>query len=140
MKDTILLVDDDSYVLQITKRLLLSIGFKQILTARCPTEALSLWRNQKDEIGFLLTDINMPGMSGDELATELLISEPDLNVFFMSGNPPELLNSKIPLHRGVNFIQKPFSPQQLGKVLGRPIPSTTGHKDLGFYAIAKVNL
>lgn len=135
MKNTALLVDDDPFVLQVTAHLLDSFGFNNILKASCPAEALALWHDHKNEIGMLLTDINMPGMSGDELAAELLHADPDLEAVFMSGNPPELLHAKIPLASGVNFVQKPFTPQELAQVLHRPYSSTTAHKKPRFYAV-----
>lgn len=137
MKTTILLVDDDPIVLQVTHILLHALGYDHILTARCASEALDIWQNHKDEIGSLLTDMNMPGLSGDELAAELLQSDPDLEPFFMSGNPPDLLNSRIPLCQGVNFIQKPFTPQELGLVLGRTSLTSTFEKERNFYAFAQ---
>jgi CheY-like chemotaxis protein len=136
MKNTVLLVDDDPIVLQVTSILLRSLGHNYILMARNASEALGIWHSHKDEIGRLLTDINMPGLSGDELAAELLQADPGLEAFFMSGNPPDLLNSKIPLRQGLNFIQKPFTPQELGLVLGRTRPCPTSRKERSFYAFA----
>jgi CheY-like chemotaxis protein len=134
MRNTVLLVDDDPFVLQVAARILSSFGFGKILTARFPAEALDIWQDHKEEIGILLTDMNMPGMTGDELAAELLQTDPDLEVFFMSGNSPEELNTKIPLIPGVNFVQKPFSPQKLGQVLRRPALSTASLTEHRFYA------
>ncbi|MGZ8919911.1 MAG: response regulator [Limisphaerales bacterium] len=134
MKKTVLLVDDDPFVLEVAARMLITIGLSNILTALSPAEALAIWQLHKDEIGILLTDINMPEMSGDELAAQLLQTDPDLELFFMSGNPPELLNTRIPLTPGVNFVQKPFTPQEFGKVLRRPYPSTASPKNQSFYA------
>lgn len=136
MKNTVLLVDDDPFVLQVTSILLRSLGHNYILMARNASEALAIWHSHKDEIGRLLTDINMPGLSGDELAAELLQADPDLEACFMSGNPPDLLNSKIPLLQGRNFVQKPFTQQQLGLVLGRTRPSPSSGKERSLYAFA----
>lgn len=139
MKNTVLLVDDEPIILQVTSRLLRTLGYSHILLARCASEALEIWGDHKDEIEILLTDINMPGLTGDELATELLQSDPSLESYFMSGNPPEHLNAKIPLCRGVNFIQKPFTPQELALVLGRAFLSPTSEKERSFYAFASVS-
>ena len=79
----------------------------------------------------------MPGMSGDQLAAQLLQVDPRLQTFFMSGNPPEFLKSRIPLCQGVNFIQKPFTPQELALVLGRASSlSPASEKERSFYAFA----
>lgn len=137
MKNSILLVDDDSTVLQVASRLLSSLGFSNILNASSAGDALGVWQDHKDEIGILLTDMNMPGMSGDQLAGQLLQVDPRLQTFFMSGNPPEFLKSRIPLCQGVNFIQKPFTPQELALVLGRASQSPTSEKERSFYAFAR---
>lgn len=136
MKNTLLLVDDDPLILQITSRLLGVLGFTHVLKARCATEALRIWQDHKYEIGILLTDINLPGMSGDELAAELHEADPHLELFFMSGVQPDCYTSKIPLHPGLNFLQKPFTPQQLEHLLLPARPPTFSDKKLPFYAFA----
>jgi CheY-like chemotaxis protein len=125
MRNKVLLVDDDPFVLRLAQRLLSSLGFRDIIIAHTPAEALAIWQRRKEEIGILLTDFNMPGMSGDELAAELLQSDPDLEISFMSGNPPDFLDSKIPLIPGQNFVQKPFTAQKLGQVLRLPELATS---------------
>ena len=120
MTDAILLVDDDPFILQITSRLLTLIGFRSLFTASSGSEALKVWHENKSSIHTVLTDMNMPGMRGDELALELLESDPDLKIVFMSGNHPDHLDPLLPLVEGVNFLQKPFTLDGLSEMLRFP--------------------
>ena len=109
--ETILVVEDDHSVRQMTRRVLQSKGYK-IWEAASAQEALGLWDSHAGEIALLLTDIVMPGkMSGRDLADRLWGQSPGLRVIFMSGYSAEVVgkNTDSIQRARSRFLQKPCS-------------------------------
>lgn len=113
--ETILVVEDQPATAQITRILLESWGYS-VLEAHNATEALNAFEQKDGKIHLLLTDVLMPGMSGPQLAHELLRRIPDLRVVFMSGAPSEELVSW-----NCAFLPKPFNPASLSKMIRREL-------------------
>ena len=107
-KKTILVVDDDPTVLTTILRML-EEGGHNLLSASNGSEALQLCQDYPGEIDLLLTDFQMPGMSGIELAVELTSKRPAIKVLMMCGFPDGMLV----LNEGWHFLAKPFVPSQL---------------------------
>ncbi|HEU6448312.1 MAG TPA: ATP-binding protein [Verrucomicrobiae bacterium] len=115
--ETILLVEDDSAVSTSVQSILAHLGY-HVLGASNGVEALRLWKQHRLQIQLLLTDLVMPhGMSGRELAAKLLAEEPELKVIYTSGYATDFMNADFQLQDGVNFLQKPYSPQRLSEIL-----------------------
>lgn len=112
--ETILLVEDEPSILRMTRMMLERMGYK-VLAAGTPGEAIALAREYAGQIHLLMTDVVMPEMNGRDLAGNLLALYPDLKRLFMSGYTANLIAHHGLLDEGVNFIQKPFSREQLGK-------------------------
>ncbi|TMQ23872.1 MAG: response regulator [Deltaproteobacteria bacterium] len=98
---TVLVVDDDEDVRRMVERVLRRADYT-VLTATSGPEALTRARGHAGDIDLLLTDIVMPGMTGQELVRELAAERPGLQVVFMSG-----------FHQGApidsrQFVAKPF--------------------------------
>ncbi len=106
--ETILLVEDEPAILEVTTLLLERHGYT-VLTAGTPGEAIDLAEKHAGEIHLLLTDVVMPEMNGRELAKNLLSLYPDLKRLFMSGYTANVIAHHGVLDEGVHFIQKPFS-------------------------------
>lgn len=109
---TILVVDDDELILKALGRMLERSGYS-VLTAGGGEEALRLLRTRGREIGLVIMDVLMPGMSGPELSGRIADLDLSVKVLFMSGFAPESLP---PQASGVNaesLLQKPFSPAAL---------------------------
>jgi len=106
--ETILLVEDEAPVRTITQALLERFGYR-VLPAANGLEALQIWKENREVIGLLLTDLVMPvGIDGQDLARRLEAEEPDLKVIFTSGYSAEIAGRNIELRPGENFLQKPF--------------------------------
>ena len=85
---------------------------------RSGVDALDVWKKHAEEIDLLLTDIVMPGgINGRELAQQLKLERPALNIVFMSGYDPDQVGMKAELKEEVNFLPKPYSPQKLLKAI-----------------------
>lgn len=111
---TVLLVDDNDYVRQMIC-VILELAHYQVLEAGNGAHALDLSDRHLGPIDLLLTDIQMPGMRGDELAEEMLERRPGIKVLCMSGDLGVLLE-RYTSAGDVPFIAKPFRAEEL---LGR---------------------
>ncbi|WP_246167033.1 PAS domain-containing protein [Oryzomonas japonica] len=107
-RETILLVEDDSSILKMTKILLEKQGY-DVLAASGPSEAIRLAREHAAAIQLLMTDVVMPGMNGRELARNLAQLCPKVKCLFMSGYTANVIAHHGVLDEGVYFISKPFS-------------------------------
>ena len=106
-KRTILVVDDDATI-RATVCALLGRDYK-VLSAAGGKEALQASKDSASEIHLLLSDFQMPEMSGIELATQITAQRPKIKVLLMSGYPSGMLV----LNDGWHFLAKPFVPSQL---------------------------
>jgi DNA-binding response OmpR family regulator len=110
---TILIVDDEEFLLEYVRIVLLRAGFT-VLTARTGEEAWQLILNSQNEIRLVLTDIVMPSsFDGFELADRVRRRQPDLPVLFMTGAPLEESSSADGLVSKRMLLRKPFDPGQL---------------------------
>jgi CheY-like chemotaxis protein len=123
--ETILLVEDEPDVRELTQMVLSERGYR-VIEALTPEDAERLAGNNGAEIHLLLTDVVMPGMSGRELAKRLTGRYPNLRVLYMSGYTYNVIAQDGTLEEGISFLQKPFTPQVLTQKvresLDRPVP------------------
>ena len=83
--ETILIVDDDSSLLNVMKDVFTQFGYKT-MTACSGQEALSLYHSQKEVIDLIILDWSMPGMDGSECTKRLLQIDPDSRILTPSSN------------------------------------------------------
>ena len=107
-KETILLVEDEPAILNITSMILEKQGYT-VLAANTPSEAIRLAGEHIDKIHLLMTDVVMPEMNGKDLARKLQSVYPQLKCLYMSGYTSNVIAHHGVLDEGINFIQKPFS-------------------------------
>ncbi|MFH2066103.1 MAG: PAS domain S-box protein [Pseudomonadota bacterium] len=110
--ETILLVEDESALLEMVKLMLEKAGYT-VLASLTPTEAMRIAGENSDNIDLLLTDLIMPEMTGRDLMENLTSLCPELKCLFMSGYTGNVITHQGVLEEGVNYIQKPFSGQEL---------------------------
>jgi len=110
--ETVLVVEDQREVGELAAEALRAYGYRVVLTGGA-AEALSTFNSGRERIDLVLTDMVMPGMSGPELAASLKQSHPQTKILFMSGYPDAVIAQQEVLSGGVNFLEKPFSPEQL---------------------------
>ena len=80
-----------------------------ILTAGSGEKALQQSKDFKSEIHLLLSDLQMEGITGIELATQITVQRPKIKVLLMSG----FTGGMLVLNEGWHFLPKPFVPSQL---------------------------
>lgn len=109
---TILLVEDESSVRQVTRYVLESAGYL-VLEANGPEQAIGIFLRFEGAINLLLTDVVMPNMSGSELAAYLKKTHPGFTTMFMSGYARGSGLSQQSFGPPDYYIQKPFSTSAL---------------------------
>lgn len=111
--ETILLVEDEEAILKMARRMLERLGYT-VLTAHTPGEAVRIAEESKTiVIHLLMTDVVMPEMNGRDLSVKILSLHPHLRCLFMSGYTANVIAHHGVLDKGVQFINKPFSMQDL---------------------------
>ena len=111
---TILVVDDEEYILNADKAMLNELGY-EVLLANGGKEALRVFDENKDRIDLLILDLIMPDMGGDAVYDRIKSSRPDVRVILSSGYSIEGQAESI-LKKGCDgFIQKPYNLNQLAQ-------------------------
>jgi two-component system cell cycle sensor histidine kinase/response regulator CckA len=127
--ETILVVDDDPTLCRFVVSLLERAQF-HVLSADSGFDAIELAKQTVGRIDLLLSDVDMPFMSGPDLGETLKKSRPDLHVMLMSGG---FDGNLLVLNYGWAFIEKPFVADKLVKmvndVLHSPDRSQLGGKE-----------
>ena len=115
--ETILLVEDEATLRTAVTKALSKLGYR-ILEAPTGVKALEVWKENRNEIRLLLTDLVMPGgMTGKDLAQKLLQDNPKLKVIYMSGYSADAVGKDFPLKEGANFLTKPFQVSKLAQTI-----------------------
>jgi PAS domain S-box-containing protein len=114
---TVLLVEDEASVRRLVARMLRDAGY-EVIEAPDGAEALRLGRQQIERVTALVTDLDMPRLSGVDLARRLARQRPDLPVLFISGLAPQSADA---MPSGSGFLGKPFTREGLLEHLDRLI-------------------
>jgi two-component system cell cycle sensor histidine kinase/response regulator CckA len=107
--ETILVVDDNESVLRVVVKILEDANFL-VLSANSGDAAIKLAKQTNQQIHLLLSDVDMPDMSGPDLGETLKLARPEMHVMLMSGQHQ---GSLLVLNYGWAFIRKPFVPVRL---------------------------
>jgi hypothetical protein len=110
--ETVLVVEDEPAMLEVTRRILSRNGY-QVLAASNGREAIEVAAGHPERIDVLLSDVVMPGMPGKDAAERIAAIRPEVKVLFMSGYTHGLLDTHGVMTPGVNLIEKPFTEKSL---------------------------
>jgi two-component system, cell cycle sensor histidine kinase and response regulator CckA len=119
---TVLVVDDEEPVLKFVDRVLREVGYKTV-TASSGPEAIETAK-RIGPLGALVTDVMMPGMSGDELVRILRQTEPNLKVLYLTGYSDRLFKEKAVLWADEAFLDKPCTIKGLREAVSLLIEGT----------------
>jgi CheY-like chemotaxis protein len=106
--ETILLVEDDSQLRQLSSSVLAHCGYK-MLVASAPEEGLELFKANHRDIRLLITDVVMPRMNGRQLAEQISQISPSVRVLYISGYTNNAIVHYGVLDPGLWFLPKPFT-------------------------------
>lgn len=112
---TILVIDDDLAMRTILSFTLAAFGYLPLVAGN-GEEALQIARDHP-EIGVVILDVVMPGLSGKKLADQLRINLPGVGVLFCSGHPPEIMSFHGIDLSSDHFMQKPCGAPELERKL-----------------------
>jgi CheY-like chemotaxis protein len=108
-QETILLVEDESFVREVTCEVLRSAGY-QVLAARDGAEAECIYESRGGNVDLLLSDVILPGETGRALAGKLRGKNPALKVLLVSGYGEQIAMLE---SAGEGYLAKPFSSEGL---------------------------
>jgi len=106
--ETILLVEDDSQLRQLSSSVLAHCGYN-VLTASTPEEGLAICESNHGDIRLLVTDVVMPRMNGRQLAERVIKIRPRIRVLYISGYTDNAIVHYGVLDPGLWFLPKPFT-------------------------------
>ena len=107
MKLSILFVDDEGHLVEVMEQVLASLGYR-VTAARQSRDALRLFREDPGSFDLVITDMTMPGMTGAELAREILRVRPGTPIILCTGYS-ELIGEDEALRMGIRrFLMKPL--------------------------------
>ena len=109
----VLVVEDEPLIRMATIAFVEEIGL-QAIGAGDGEQALSILRNDP-EIGVLLADLGLPGMTGHQLIEQAVRLKPDLKIVVITGRSAEQAAGQIPAHAA--YLSKPFTLAQLRRIL-----------------------
>jgi len=114
--ERVLLVDDETSVLKVEKTILENLGYS-VTTYTSSSKALEHFREQPGSYDLVITDMTMPKITGDKLATEIMTIRPDMPVILCTGFS-ELINKEDALNIGIRrFITKPIIIKEFAQAL-----------------------
>jgi CheY-like chemotaxis protein len=118
---TILLVEDETFVREVTSEVLQSAGYR-VRSARNADEAMRIYDESGAEFDLLLADVILPGKTGFELAAKIRQENPEVRVLFVTGYAEQMATAGE--QDGEHCLAKPFSSaallQRVKCLLDRP--------------------
>jgi len=129
-KETILLVEDDAMICQLTAELLSSLGYS-VTAAFSGEEALQKFSTHEGSIDLLLADVVMPGMSGKMVADAICKTCPSIKVIFISGYTADKLTDHGVHGPSITLIEKPIMLEKLAITVRNVLDGRDIHEQKG---------
>ncbi len=120
--ETILLVEDEGMVREVTHQVLGAAGFR-VIEARTASQATQAFREERGKPDLLITDVVLPDRNGHELWEELAGQCADLRTIFISGYPENVVTRNQP-NGGTLYLAKPFSRESLLRAVRQALGKT----------------
>ncbi len=125
--ERVLFVDDEEDLISAAKNILFGLGYK-VISEKNPLAALELFKKQPNNFDLVITDVTMPGMSGDRLAREMIRIRPDIPVIFCTGHSDRITEEEA-MKIGVKaYVMKPYWASELAASIRDVIDRTKDEK------------
>ena len=108
---TVLVVDDVEQIRKVARRVLEQEGY-HVTEASSGLEAIALLEGGAP-LDLLMADLDMPELTGDEMARRIRATRPDLKVLYVTGHIDQLMDERPVLWAGQAFLDKPFTAEGL---------------------------
>ena len=118
--ERILFIDDEESLLDLAKRMLEKLGYRVVVT-QSPMEALEIFKDQPDKFDLVISDITMPGLTGVELAEQLIAIRPEIPIILCTGYNEHVSEKKINSFGIKEFLMKPLEIKVLAKTIRRAL-------------------
>ena len=112
--ETVLIVEDNDLLRNFAQKALRGYGYR-VMDAENGEDALRVCKEHDGQIDLMITDVIMPKMGGREAAKRLQPLYPQMKVIYMSGYTDNAIVHHGVLERGLNFLEKPFTPEGLAR-------------------------
>ncbi len=123
--ETILVVEDERDLREMVTRTLNRHGYRVFQAVDGPS-ALEIWREYKDQINLVFSDVVMPGgMNGRDLAEKIWSETPGQKFIFSTGYGTDALGKNFKLDPQLNYLPKPYLPQALALLIRRALDTDT---------------
>ncbi|WP_167527952.1 ATP-binding protein [Desulfosarcina alkanivorans] len=114
--ERILFVDDEDLLVEVGVEMLGDLGYDAVGTTRA-AQALETFKARPDEFDLVITDMTMPGMTGDQLAAQILDQRPDIPVIICTGFSKRM-SSELASTSGIRaLLMKPVTVQELSRTI-----------------------
>ena len=117
---TILVVDDQDYVVEVAQAFLERAGHR-VVTAGGGKAAIDCFRERGHEIDAVLLDLTMPDTSGEEVLAEMQRIRPDVRVIIATGYTAEADSKRLASRGVIGFVRKPYEPEAILDQIGRAL-------------------
>lgn len=114
--ETILVVDDETVILDLAETILSRFGYK-VIRAENGEQALTIVAEQSGQVDLVILDLNMPGMGGHSCLEALAARYPDLPILIASGYSPNGSVRETLAAGAAGFIGKPYQLKEMLKVV-----------------------
>ncbi len=132
---TVLTVDDEAALRAVERRILEQEGY-QVIEAADGAEGVAAAAGDA-VIDLLIADLNMPGLSGEEMVRRIQVTRPGLPVLYVTGRIDRLMDAR-PLGEAEAFLEKPFTPAGLREAVSLLLHGTIGPRRTAISAVAPV--
>lgn len=116
--ETILLVDDEGYIIDVGEMMLQGLGYT-IMAADGGLQAIDIFNQHQDGIDLVILDLVMPDLNGEEVFHKIRSIKPDVKVLFASGHYMGDQTRVLLQSGSSDFLQKPFNMRQLSTKIRR---------------------
>ncbi|MBN2107194.1 MAG: PAS domain S-box protein [Deltaproteobacteria bacterium] len=122
--ESVLLIDDEAVLLDVGTHMLESLGYR-VTALQSPQEALEIFKKNPESFDVVITDQTMPGLTGYELARELMLVRPDLPIILCTGYS-DLVTAESALAGGIKaFVIKPLNRLAIAETIRKALDTST---------------